>query len=97
MKKYLAIAKAEWLDALQNRGEMFIWLLLETLPIFIMGSLWSSNKSAIPNFSTGQLVTYYIAILITSRLTAHYFDENLQKEIREGTLSRFLVKPIKFP
>ena len=76
---------------------MFIWLLLETLPIFIMGSLWSSNKSAIPNFSTGQLVTYYIAILITSRLTAHYFDENLQKEIREGTLSRFLVKPIKFP
>lgn len=97
MKKYLAIAKAEWLNALQARGEIFIWLLLETMPIFIMGSLWSSNKSNIPNFSSGQLVTYYIAILITSRLTAYYFDEDLQKEIREGTLSRFLVKPIKFP
>ena len=97
MKKYLAIAKAEWLDALQTRGEIFIWLFLETLPIFVMGSLWSTNKSSIPDFSTSQLVTYYVAILITSRLTGHYFDEGLQKEIREGTLSRFLVKPIKFP
>lgn len=97
MRKYFAIAKAEWLDALQTRGEIFIWLFLETLPIFIMASLWSTNKSSIPNFSTNQLVTYYVAILITSRLTGHYFDEGMQKEIKEGTLSRFLVKPIKFP
>ncbi len=99
MGKYIAIARAEWLDALNNRGEMFLWILLETTPIFIMSSLWISNQSGVISlgYSTSQLVTYYLLILTISRLTTHHFDERMQIEIRDGTFSKFLVKPLSIP
>lgn len=97
MRKYLALARAEWLSAIQSKTEILVWVILEIIPLFVMVSLWISNKHVLPNYSTNQLVTYYVAVLIISRLTGYYFDENLQDEIRDGTFSRFLVKPIKLP
>lgn len=99
MGKYIAIARAEWLDALNNRGEVFLWILLETTPVFIMSSLWISNRSAALslNYSVSQLVTYYLVILAISRLTSYHFDQHMQTEIRDGTFSKFLVKPLSIP
>lgn len=99
MKKYISLARAEWLDALNNRGEIFLWILLELFPVFIMSSLWLSNKNGAISlgYSSAQLITYYIVVLLISRLTNHYFDQSTQDEIRQGTFSRFLVKPLSFP
>jgi len=99
MKKYLTIAKAEWLDALQNPGEVFLWIILESIPVFIMGSLWIANKNNLSHLSVspGQLVTYYFVVLMTSRIIGFYFDEHAQVEIRDGTFSKHLLKPFSFP
>lgn len=99
MRKYFALARAEWLDALNNRGEIFLWIVLELSPIFVMASLWLSNKANATNlgYSFSQLITYYIVVVIISRLTNHYFDQSTQDEIRDGTFSRFLLKPLSFP
>jgi len=99
MKKYLALARVEWLDALHNWGEIILWILLESFPIFIMSSLWLSNKSGVmgTGYSFSQLITYYVVVVIISRLTSHYFDQGAQDEIRNGTFSRFLLKPISYP
>ncbi|MEK7101364.1 MAG: ABC-2 family transporter protein [Patescibacteria group bacterium] len=99
MKKYLTIAKAEWLDALQNPGEVFIYIVLESIPVFIMGSLWIANKNNLSNLdvSPSQLVTYYFIVLMTSRVIDFYFDETAQVEIRDGTFSKHLLKPFSFP
>lgn len=99
MKKYITLARAELLDAINNRGEVFLYVLLETAPLFIMSSLWISNQTGVVSlgYSSAQLVTYYLIMLIISRMTGFYFDEGMQIEIRDGSFSKFLVKPLAIP
>lgn len=97
MRKYIALIKAELLYAVQEKAETFVWLLLETMPALVMGFLLLANKNQIANLNVSALVTYFVIVLIISRLTSLYFDEDFQDEIRDGTFSRFLLKPIRFP
>lgn len=97
MGKYFAMARAELLDAIQEKAEIIIWLLIEAIPVFVMGSLWISNGQSVRGMEVSQLVTYYMLVLVVSRLTAFYFDEYIQDEIKSGEFSRFLVRPLTFP
>lgn len=98
MRKYLALARAESLDVLQEKGEMFIWFLLDLIPLLVMGSLWISNGSELLGESgTKMLVTYYFVVLVTSRLTDIWFDGYIQENIRNGQFSKWLLKPLAIP
>jgi len=94
MKKYLTIAKAEWLDAIQSYQEVILWIIIQSLPILVMGVLWSSSGASLSAAKISYLVSYYIVIFLVDRLTSFYFEKNLQDEIREGTFSRYLLKPV---
>jgi ABC-2 type transport system permease protein len=59
-----------------------------------MGSLWLSSGHLLSPEKISYLVTYYLVIFIIDRLTGFYFEQNLQEEIRQGTFSRYLTKPI---
>ncbi len=94
MRKNLAIAKAEWLDAIQSYQEVILWIIIQSVPILVMGVLWSSSRSYFSTTQISYLVTYYVIIFVVDRLTGFYFEQNMQDEIREGTFSRYLLKPI---
>jgi ABC-2 type transport system permease protein len=94
VKKYITIAKAEWLDAIQSYQEIILWIVIEIVPILVMGSLWLSSGSMFSSQKISYLVTYYILVFVISRLTGFYFEQNMQDEIRQGTFSRYLIKPI---
>jgi ABC-2 type transport system permease protein len=94
VKKYLTIAKAEWLDAIQSYQEVVLWVVIESIPILVMGSLWLSSGSILSSQKISYLVTYYILVFVINRLTSFYFEQNMQDEIRQGTFSRYLTKPI---
>lgn len=98
MRKYIALARAEALDVLQEKGEMFIWFLLDLIPLLVMGSLWITNGSELLGESgTKMLVTYYFVVLVTSRLTDIWFDGYIQENIRNGQFSKWLLKPLSIP
>ena len=95
MRKYLTIAKAEWLDAIQSYQEVILWIIIQSIPILVMGFLWSSSELSFSASQISYLVSYYIVIFLVDRLTSFYFEKNMQDEIREGTFSRYLLKPVK--
>ena len=97
MKKYWAIAKAELIDASLNKAEIFLWILKETIPTMILVFLWMSNPiiGSKSNYSSSMLIMYYLLTFFISRFTGFYFENHLQGLIRDGELSRHLVKPIK--
>lgn len=97
MKKYWAIARAELLDALQEKGEVFIWMLLGIIPIFVMGSVWLNSYRQVTALNLSQLVSYYIVAVALGWITEFWFDEYLHDEIRTGEFSRFLIRPLRFP
>lgn len=97
MKKYWALARAELLDAIQEKEEILIWIIIEAIPVFIMGSLWLANRQSLVQVSISEMVTYYLVIMVAARLTEFYFDEYVQDEIRDGTFARYLLKPLSPP
>lgn len=97
MRKYWALARAELLDAVAEKAEILIWIIIDAIPVFVMGSLWLANQQNLLKASISEMVTYYLVVMITSRLTEFYFDEYVQDEIRDGTFARYLLKPLSLP
>ncbi len=97
MRKYLALARAALLESIQEKAEIFIWVVLEAVPVFIMGSLWLANQQHLVTINISQIITYYLIVMIISRLTEFYFDMNFSDMVRTGEFSKYLLKPIRFP
>lgn len=97
MRKYIALARLAFLEAIQEKEEIIIWVLLDIIPIFVMGSLWLSNQSSVTTMSISQLITYYIMVMIIGRVTEFFFDEDMSNMVRTGEFSKFLLKPLRFP
>lgn len=97
MKKYLALTKAEWLDALQEKGEVIVWMLISVIPVFVMAAVWLSNQQQVRVLNLSQLITYYIVVIALGWATEFWFDEHVHDEIRTGEFSQYLVKPLHFP
>lgn len=97
MRKYLALARAELLDAIQEKGEVLVWMLISVIPVFVMASVWLANSHQVKSLNLSQLVTYYVVVTALGWVTEFWFDEHLHNEIRTGEFSRFLLKPLRFP
>ena len=98
MRKYIAFAKATWQLTLAYRGESFIWLILEIIPMLIFISFWNSLliTQRITHAQFSHLVLYYLLTLIVSRLTAIHFEDWIIEEIKDGKISRYLLKPFSY-
>ena len=97
MRKYLALAHAEMLDAVQEKAEVFIWMLITVIPVFVMTSVWTTNQYQVAGLNISQLITYYLIVVFLSWVTDFWFDEHMGEEIRTGGFSRFLLRPLTFP
>lgn len=97
MRKYLALARAALLEAIQEKAEIMIWVILDAVPVFVMGSVWIANQQHIAMFNISQMVTYYIVSMVIGRMTEFYFDEEMSDQVRTGDFSKWLLKPLRFP
>lgn len=99
MKKYLALFRISWQNALEYRAESALWIILDLIPLVVVFFLWTTiyaDKQEIKGFTLPVLVTYYIIISILANFVEVYFDLWLTDEIREGKIVNFLLRPIDF-
>lgn len=77
------------------RAEMTIWILTATLPL-IMLALWNTVAAdgAIEGFGQVEIARYFVATLIVRQLTGAWIVWQLNWEIRQGSLSPRLLKPV---
>jgi len=96
MRQFRAFFTTIWQDTIFYKGESFVWLIMEALPVLVMSSLWTSLEAAgqITSDQSSSLVFYYILTLLISRLASTYFDDWFAEEIKDGRVSRYLLKPI---
>ncbi len=94
-----ALLKIGFAEALAYRGEMMIWVLATTMP-FVMLSLWSAVAANSPvvgaekTWSSGSFVAYFLAMFIVRQLIASWAAWEINFEVRQGTLSMRLLRPI---
>lgn len=82
-------------ESLAYRAEFIIWMLTATLPLVMLG-LWTSVAAEAPFAGYGQrdFVAYYLATLIVRNMTGNWVFWHISEEIRQGTLSMRLLRPI---
>jgi len=82
-------------DIVAYRAEMVIWILSATLPL-VMLSLWSAASAGGPlsGFGEADFARYFAVTLVVRQLTGSWVVWELNYQIRTGSLSPALLKPL---
>jgi ABC-2 type transport system permease protein len=82
-------------ETVAYRAEFLVWILTTTLPLVMLG-LWTSVADEAPfrGYSSDNFVAYYLATLIVRNLTGSWVAWQISEEIRLGTMSMRLLRPI---
>ena len=92
---YPTLLRVGFAAALAYRAELIIWMLTTTMPLVSL-ALWSavSREAPLGRFGPREFVGYFLAALVVRQITGSWLIWELNYEIRQGTLSQRLLKPI---
>ncbi len=95
LNKYLALTRSAWMLSLEYRAEGLVWMMTNMLSIIMM-VVWMSisRNRSVNGFSTGDFVAYYMVGLIVRQFASAWTSWEMSNEIREGSLSPQLLRPI---
>src|SRR6266581_5368962 len=95
IKAYPAMLRVGLAEAVAYRAELVVWMLTTTMPL-VMLALWTAvaRDGRFGRFGAADFVAYYLAALIVRTLTSCWVVWEMNMEIRGGTLSTRLLKPI---
>jgi ABC-2 type transport system permease protein len=94
-RAYPTLLRVGLAEAVAYRAEMLVWMLTTTMPLVSL-ALWSAVAEAAPvgRFTQQGFAAYFLATLLVRQLTGSWLVWELNQEIRSGTLSRRLLRPI---
>jgi len=77
------------------RAEMLVWMLTTTMPLVSL-ALWSAVAADAPvgGFTARRFSAYFLATLVVRQLTGSWLVWALNQEIRSGSLSQKLLRPV---
>lgn len=98
LRAYPTLLRVGLAEAIAYRAEMIVWMLTTTMPLVSL-ALWHAVAADGPigpsrQFDQPRLVAYFLAGLIVRQLTGSWVVWEMNQEIRNGTLSQRLLKPI---
>lgn len=89
------LARIAFAVAVAYRSQFLVWILATNTPL-VMLALWSSVASEAPFGQFGQraFVAYFLVTLIVRLLTGTWVVWEMNIEIKDGTLSQRLLRPV---
>lgn len=100
MKKYLSIIKNESQKQMTYRVNIAAYTLGNIFEIIVQVVIWTVifSKTAVVNgYSYNEMMTYVIIGWFILFATTNYnFEGNIARDVQQGTLSNYLVKPISY-
>jgi len=82
-------------EAVAYRAEMLVWLLSTTMPLVMLALMTAvAREGPVGRFGQEDFTAYYLAALVVRLLTGAWVIWEVNFEIRQGTLSYRLLRPI---
>ena len=83
-------------EAVAYRAEFLVWILATTMPL-IMLALWTTvaREAPIGRFGEKDFVAYFLAMFIVRQLTGSWAVWEINFEIKNGTLSMRMLRPVQ--
>ena len=99
MSKINSIIAITWQKALTYRFTITSYRIGEIVEIIFLVAMWSAlyrGREIINGYTLPQILTYIIIGNLIGLITRNFMPEIVAREIKDGTLSLFLVKPITY-
>ncbi|MDC3955010.1 ABC transporter permease [Polyangium jinanense] len=95
LRAYPTLLRVGFSAALAYRAELVIWMLTTTMPLVSL-SIWTAvaREAPVGRYGPGEFVGYFLAALVVRQVTGSWLVWEMNQEIRQGTLSQRLLKPI---
>lgn len=95
LRAYPTLLRVGFAGALAYRAELVVWMLTTTMPLVSL-SIWSAVARVAPvgRYGQSELVGYFLSALVVRQVTGSWLVWEMNQEIRQGTLSQRLLKPI---
>jgi ABC-2 type transport system permease protein len=89
------LLRVGFVEGVAYRAELVVWILSTTMP-FIMLALWSAvaRDGPVGRFGQAEFTSYFLATFIVRQMTGSWISWQINFEIRHGTLSARLLRPI---
>src|SRR4029077_1967211 len=82
-------------EVVAYRAEFLVWILTTNMPL-VMLALWHAVAADGPvgRFDQARFTAYYLGVLVVRLATSNWMAWQMSMEIRDGTLSAKLLRPI---
>lgn len=98
VKAMPALVRVGVMSAVAYRAELFVWMLSTTMP-FVMLAMYSAvaREGQLAGFGGDDFVVWSIATFVVRQFTASWASWQINEEVRSGTLSMRLLRPVSPP
>jgi ABC-2 type transport system permease protein len=95
MRAFPALLRIGVAEVVAYRAEFLVWILTTNMPL-VMLALWHAVAADGPvgRFDQTQFTAYYLGVLAVRLATSNWMAWQMSMEIRDGTLSAKLLRPI---
>ncbi|MFN0072926.1 MAG: ABC transporter permease [Chloroflexota bacterium] len=97
MKLYATLWRIGIQDAIQYRIEGIIWFLFDVVPPIMMLFFWDvayESSDVVAGYRLPEMLAYTLGVLVLRNLITVHVEWEIDYEVRQGTLSNYLVRPI---
>jgi ABC-2 type transport system permease protein len=97
MSLYLTLFRIGLQDAIQYRIEGIIWFLFDVLPPIMMLFFWNvayQDNELVAGYRLPEMLAYTLGVMVLRNLVTVHVEWEIDYEVRQGTLSNYLVRPI---
>ncbi|HEX2926437.1 MAG TPA: ABC-2 family transporter protein [Ruminiclostridium sp.] len=99
--KYIFSFQIGMQNAMEYRANFFLSIVAAIVPIFIQTFLWisvykNSDNSVVFGYSFAQIIQYTVIAQLVSRFVRTDFEAEINEDIKNGGLNKFIVRPIGY-
>lgn len=95
LRAYPALLRVGLAEAVAYRAELVVWMLTMTMPLVMLALTTAMAREApVGRFDGPAFVAYYLATMVVRQMSGAWVVWELVREIREGSLSLRLLRPI---
>lgn len=99
MRKYWAVFKISWQNAVEYRAEFLGHMILGLISLLVMYFIWSAvfkNRYYFGNYTFSSMMTYMILVRFLHFVKRSNIGRQIAEEIKGGRLSIYLIKPVDY-
>jgi ABC-2 type transport system permease protein len=95
VRAFPALLRVGLAEVVAYRAEFLVWILTTNMPL-VMLALWHAVAADGPvgRFGQQEFTTYFLGVLAVRLLTSNWAAWQMSMEIRDGTLSAKLLRPV---